>query len=348
MKKKITLFALALIPLFTLAQTANTLLWRITNPANKKSSYLFGTIHIPQERFMQLTDSVYYAINNTNWFYGELDPDKLLDEMSDTAFMMSKVRYLDSIKVTPQWRKLIENINSAYNATIDPENFDDFIAFSQKQLIRFMKPDPGVEVLDLALSKYAKQLDKRIGAFETFIFQLDMMYKIIDVRVKNPDMLFTDDIILSRDLQRMYATVQIDSMTKLLSQMHPQYRSIIFDDRNKSMTDSIEKITSTTTAFFAVGCGHLFGETGIINLLQKKGLQVSPVFSQNHMSITFVNGILTKATTTAIKKEKEDEMPPDLEKLEDVKIDMTMPPPPAPPKNVQIKPVTKKAKTKKG
>ncbi len=335
------------------AQQNNTFLWRITNPANQQPSYLFGTIHLPQEKFMQLTDSVYNAVNNTDFFYGELDYSNMYKEMSnDDGFFQSKLDYLDSVKTTESWRRMITSINRTYNASINPDSLDQFNKFGQSLLADYMKADPGVTALDAALSSYAMVLGKTTKGLETFKFQIDMLYKIIDARLTDTTLLFDDDIRLTTNLKRFYTNQQFDSLTAIIESINVTYRKIIFDNRNFTMADSIKNISEDKTAFFAVGCGHLLGKNGIINLLKEKGLGLTPVFSSNKVSITLLESIFKTGIGNVkkeLKKEKavaDTEVIPD-EKIEEIKEDWqisTAPAKKSPAKKVVVK---KKAKTKK-
>lgn len=330
----------------TQAQSTNTFLWRISNPDNKNCSYLFGTIHLPQEKFMLLTDSVYNAIGKTDVFYGELDFLNVFSEMKDNGeFFQSKLDYLDSVKKTGNWKRMINAINRTYHASIDPDSLEQFTQFGQNILGEFMKPDPGVTGLDIALASYASTLGKPTKGLETFRLQIDMLYKIIDARLTDSTLLFDDDIVLSANLKQYYADQKFDSLSALIEQINPNYKRIMFDNRNITMADSIKDISAGKPAFFAVGCGHLLGAKGLIKILTQKGLQLTPVYSGNKLSITLMKKIFEtgiKNVRKEIEKEKEylkpDEPAGNDEKIEEIKEDMII---------STIKPVTKKPAAKK-
>lgn len=57
-----------------------------------------------------------------------------------------------------------------------------------------------------------------------------------------------------------------------------KFMKIYWEERNKVMTDNIEKyLASGETYFVAVGAGHVVGENGIIKVLQDKGYQVKRI-----------------------------------------------------------------------
>src|SRR5438445_11709134 len=163
MLKKISLLLLVLFyGIATNAQNNNAVLWRINNPGNAQPSYLFGTIHLPQEKFMQLTDSVYQAVINTSVFYGELDYKTIYKEMTDNndGFYTSKLAYIDSIKKTNGWRRMVASVNRNYHTNIDPNNMEEFSKFGETLMADYMSAEPGVTTLDISVSKYAARMGK--------------------------------------------------------------------------------------------------------------------------------------------------------------------------------------------
>ncbi len=299
MKKILTLIIIC-SSLCGTAQNNNTFLWRIENPSAKTVSYLFGTIHLPQKKFMNLSDSVYKAISAAKEFYTEIDFNNMYTEMADdnAGFYLSKLNYLDSVKKTSAWKKLVTNINKTYHSNINPDSLDQFADFGNKLTASYLKPEPGITAMDIALANLAKKTGKKCGGLETYKLQVGMMYDIIDARLNDSTMLFDDDIVVAENLEKFYVTQEFDSLTKLINSINVNYRKIVFDNRNAGMAASIEKITSTKTAFFAVGCGHLLGSYGILNILRQKGFGVSPVFSVKKSDLNAVTNMVGAVTAS--------------------------------------------------
>jgi hypothetical protein len=107
------------------------------------------------------------------------------------------------------------------------------------------------------------------------------------------------------------------------------------------MADSMQNISAIKTAFFAVGCGHLLGTKGLINLLKAKGLQLTPVYSGNRMSITLMKKLFEtgmKNVRKELEKEKEKTSADNDDKLEGIKEDIVI---------STLKPAIKKSTAKK-
>ncbi len=354
-KDLIIFFAVITVSYASLAQEAsNTMLWRISNPGDGKPSYLYGTMHIAQKEFMLFTDSLYSAIKETDSFFGELDYDKMYTIFTDTGtigYFRKKADYLDSVTKTSGWKLMVERMNRKYGTTVNPDSLGQFMNFSSKISTEMYREEPGVKAMDLMLSDFAKSLGKKTGGLETYLLQIDMMYNIIGARVQDTTLDFDNEAELISNFKRYYLNQRLDSVNLYLQGVNAGYRSIIFTGRNKTMADSIAMHLSAGPAFFAIGCGHLPGNEGVIELMRQKGFTVSPVHSDNRISLLLLNKL--KATweknnpPDAPKKMSDAEMDTMLKRINDskipeseIKVEVTdvkmtqlphVPPPPPPP-----------------
>ena len=336
--KKMMAFGIVLMfcfSCFAQGQNNNSLLWRIKNNKDDNVSYLFGTIHLPQKKFVVYSDSVYEAIQNAKKFYNEVDllNQSMFGNPELLEFFTEKGKYFDSIQKTDSWRRFIHRINKRYNVQLDPNNLMEFVEFGQKIMSETYGPEDGVTLPDMMLAQHALMLGKQTGGIETMLLQYKMIYGILDARLQDTTMALEDETNLMNHMKDFYLVENVDSIGKIVDNINPSYRKIVFYDRNKTMADSIEKYVSIEPSFFAVGVGHLGGNMGLITLLRKKGFVVTPILSKNKMSILVVNNMM--------KMSKEN----DEAKAEAVKIDLMDVPPPPPPKEkppkVEMTPATK-------
>ena len=187
-------------------QSNNALLWRIENKENDNVSYLFGTIHLAQKRFVVYSDSVYEAIQKSNIFYNEVDllNQSFFGDKELLDFFEAKVNYMDSLKTTAGWKSLINRINQRYNATIDPGDLEAFVAFGQKIMTEYFEPEQDVDVSDVMLAQFAKSLGKKTGGLEAPLLQFKMLYDIIDARVGDTTLELTDEAQVIVNMKEHY------------------------------------------------------------------------------------------------------------------------------------------------
>jgi len=288
-------FSLFILFLFVTAANGqqkieNALLWKIEDPKNKEiKSYLFGTIHLIGKNDFILRDEVKTALDNCKSTIFELN----MDDMNDMTKMMGIMM------------KANMNGDSTLKDLISKEDYNvvnDFFSKEGIPLVMFEKMKPmfisslimgpmsGNEKeemvsYEMELLKIAKEKQKKIDGLETFEYQLgifdiipySLQAKLLVEAVKSTKDTTSDNQLVdmiaaykNQDLQKLQ--VLMNSDTKELG----DYTKLLLDDRNKNWVPIIKtKIAEPT--FFAVGAGHLAGENGVISLLRKAGLKVTPV-----------------------------------------------------------------------
>jgi uncharacterized protein YbaP (TraB family) len=86
MRKIICLFlAFTCFKVSNAQKLSSTLLWRITGNGLQKPSYLFGTMHLTDDRIFNIGDSVYSAIEKSDGFAIEIDPAEFTPLVIDEA-----------------------------------------------------------------------------------------------------------------------------------------------------------------------------------------------------------------------------------------------------------------------
>lgn len=78
---------------------------------------------------------------------------------------------------------------------------------------------------------------------------------------------------------KSYREQDVTALAKLMTETEDmvRYKDILLDDRNRNWVPLIAAAAAKEPTFFAVGAGHLGGNTGVIALLRKQGYTVKPV-----------------------------------------------------------------------
>lgn len=83
------------------------------------------------------------------------------------------------------------------------------------------------------------------------------------------------------ELLELYQKEEIDamisSMEKSKNKTSTEFKEILLDQRNQNWIASMIQLMQEKSCFFGVGAAHLGGATGVLELLRKKGYQVTPV-----------------------------------------------------------------------
>ncbi len=135
------------------------------------------------------------------------------------------------------------------------------------------------------ISDKAKSTKKEIVGVESAKDQLALLNNLPTDSVVSDliDMIDGNSDTLSANLYNAmysaYKNQDLDTLSQLIvnNKLSGDLNNIFLDDRNQKWIPVIMDLMEQGSIFFAVGAGHLPGESGIINLLIQEGYTVTPV-----------------------------------------------------------------------
>lgn len=268
-------------------------LWEISGPT---TSYLFGTIHLPDQRVANLPVSVNRALEASESVITEipLDTSSLMAQVS--KLMLSGPRTLHQIlppALLQRTEKALQQINAAL--TIEPfVRFKVWAIATMVPVLEKQLENPGVLPMDAQLYQQAQKQGRTVGSLET----IDEQVRILDSLSEQEQVLMLRDTL---DFLDEYRAQGIDMTDQLIDwyvrgdlsefgelmvgyvgeeAFYEEFLDKVLYQRNYLMADRIEallKENPNRSHFFAVGAGHYWGETGLQNLLSEKGFQIKRV-----------------------------------------------------------------------
>lgn len=266
----------------SLAQDANSLLWKISGKDLSKPSYLFGTIHmLPEDKYF-LTDKMQAAFNESEILALEAELDVPFAEQMKMATAM----------IMPDgktWREFMTE--DEYTALTSA--FVDSLGIKAKKVEKYSKIRPiyvsgliltellgKVKMYEQELSAMAKKDKKEVIGLETLQEQMDIISGIsiedqMDDLKQNTASMLRDynemlDAYLSQNLKELEkSTDDNDSFDKMEAKL--------LTERNERWVNSIKEQAAKNATFFAVGAMHLVGEKGLIEQLKTAGYTVEAV-----------------------------------------------------------------------
>jgi uncharacterized protein YbaP (TraB family) len=269
----------------TAQRLPKTLLWRISGKGGHFTSYLYGTMHLTDDRVFNLGDSLYAAIAHTDGFAMELDPNDLttllVDEVKKT---INNTANLKDLLSEGEYKTYGPRLARKLGKPVDKITSRDILQEKNKWVTDAYRKGKMPTFLDTYLYDIARRQAKWTGGVE----DADDQRNLIDDAIDESDIRF----ILSDDPEsghRSSATSQLSSMIDVyvrqdlsaLDSMENDldHRDIILTKRNIKMAGRMDSLSGVRSMVFAVGAAHLPGDSGLINLLRKKGFDVEPVFS---------------------------------------------------------------------
>lgn len=293
-----TLIALILTTSIMAQGKYQSLMWKISGHGLSKPSYLYGTMHVSGKLVFHLGDEFYDAIEGVDVVALELEPEAWLD-----AIFKKENSGWYSSKGSVWYEE--EGFGYEYNSSV-PEltgkfkpdlNIREKIAQALSNdpvilnylMFRYENAGSGADFeedtwLDMHIYQTGKKLGKKTIGLET--------YEQSDYYIK-----LSQKAQYSEINQKEYDDQDIEEMGKLQEQFEPAYRredldlldslnristseafqKYILIERNKVFIHTIDSVLQSGQSIMAgMGCAHLPGPQGIIEMLRQKGYHVEP------------------------------------------------------------------------
>lgn len=266
-----------------------SLLWEISGNGLKKTSYLFGTMHVSSKLAFNLSDSFYLGIRNADVVALETNPESWQEDMnrydlsqSDYMGMMGNSRafndYLRQSSLSfEKYEKSIEQVLSN-----SPSVINNLLYRSYGDRSSDFEEDT---YLDMHIFQCGKKWGKRIAGVESYAESMRLMMEAYKDAAKEKSnrkqrSYDYDDAFSSSKLQDAYRSGNLDlldTINKLNSQSEAFDEKFLYR-RNEIQADNIDSILRTQASLFVgVGAAHLPGQRGVIEILRRKGYILRPV-----------------------------------------------------------------------
>jgi len=277
--------------------TEYPLLWTISG---LKTSYLYGTIHIADNRVLNLPASVREAISESGALYTEVPIDKEARRIARQQMALQSGTTLDSV-IPPDLRERLDLYVRSKGFTL--RRFQRYKPWALAERLATLEPADTRDSktgLDHYLISLAEKQGLRLDALETMREQVAIFEGLtpeehIAWLSSTLDHLEADqaqginsaerlvELYLSGDEQAIYDYL----VASLPGNGAPdeKFSSLLLEERNEEMAKRINDKVRTDPArghFFAVGAGHLAGPKGLLNLLTKRGFVVQRVSPPPH------------------------------------------------------------------
>lgn len=298
--KQIIIFLLTLLGGISSVQAQ--LLWKVEGNGLERPSYVLGTFHMAKADFTDSIRGLNAALENCDQVYGEVNA---LDEKPDTAFIkkMMGEKYLpegttlDSL-LTPEE---MTRVNECFKTLLNLDLTNPMYAAVKKlkpsvlcnlltaKLYSEAEPNMQTEPFDKQLQVYAREHGKEIGGFETMAFQVELLHKMSPVKRQVEILVGTVDHLeegrdMIKDMFRIYYAQDLEALGKLYEAQQntpfgftTEQTGIMIYKRNADWVDKMPALMQKGSTLVTVGCAHLPGERGLLQLLKNKGYSVTPV-----------------------------------------------------------------------
>ena len=240
--------------------------------------YLLGSIHMGDDRVNKLSDVIIDAYNKSDYLAVELDVNDISLNIKD--FMLEDGIITDYISNELN-EKLIE---FSKNHPLFPYDTLKYLKlgyiYDYMSLVPYLEEGYKTEGVDSYFINLAYDDDKEIISLEKYEDQLNLLLNYSDdFYIKQLEELIDNyeeakdlsiklyDAYLSSNEQELKELINEDT-NELVTEEEQQYIKEMLETRNTNMTNKIEEfLESNKKVFMTVGCAHVIGNNGIIELL---------------------------------------------------------------------------------
>ncbi len=256
-----------------------SLLWKIEGGEFKDPSYLFGTMHVDDERAFNFSDAVLPAIENCEKFALEVHSDSIITKMYTK--LVNKDAYLTFKKILneKEFKKLSDRFFEINGYKIEDSSIGD-----PNLLISLLEPSMDKEsdkslFVDLHLLQHAKTMQRHIIGLEDIDSQLNY-FELLSPE-KQKEFLLKTIKYNTKTFKKQYEEMVEIYLTGDLKKIDDRIKSFNgydfeMEQRNEVMCQSIIRESENSSVFSAVGAAHLTGDKGLIQMFKDKGYKVTP------------------------------------------------------------------------
>lgn len=263
----------------------SSLLWEISGKGLQSPSWLYGTIHAICPQDHQFSLATLHALKQSKALYLEVNIDDV-QEISrlQTAMLMPEPYSFKALFTAADYEKLSAWFHDTLNIQLAQlDKLKPLVIYSLMLQKFFATSCNQPASTELEFIKLAKAQQLPVKGLETVMDQLAIFDSIPDTEEAAMMLKTITDTVKSRDvyykMMKAYKQGDIQALYNQIIETEDmiQYKELLLDRRNRNWIGIISNEVGKASTFFAVGAGHLGGNTGVIALLRKKGYTVKPV-----------------------------------------------------------------------
>ncbi len=261
-------------------KSKNSLLWQITGNKLPGTSYLFGTMHVKDERAFSLIESLKKAIDDCDAFATEFNLSEVESGVEPNAMDLPDNQVLTDFISEKKYQRIRKTFIKYFEFDIEILKSAMPLIITNALSAQTLMTDRELN-LDQYLWQYAESREKVTLGIETFAEQLEILHAIpLDYQFKALLDIAKNISSFGKQHHRMtalYEKQDIRQMYQSTKKSIGSARKVLLYNRNVIMAERIERMAQEQTIFAAVGAAHLAGKKGVLKLLKDAGLKVKPV-----------------------------------------------------------------------
>lgn len=299
LQRNFTLLLILSISLVSFAQKPKQeigLLWKISDNGLEQPSYLFGTHHLAPLSFLDNIDGLNEAFESTQQTIGELD-------MSNASELQQQIMMAALMPKDYNYNELVsEDDYDILDKALKEHIGAGLVQFKQMKpamlntllsVMIYKKLYPTAEEnisMDEHFQKMAKVRNRTTLGLEGVKDQIKVLFDSQSIERQAESLLCSiKNIDYGKQqmdkLMTAYYAQDLTTMAKLFEEEDPnnpcpntqEEKDELNKMRNDKWINKLPEMINEKSSFIAVGCLHLVGQDGLINMLRKQGYTVEAV-----------------------------------------------------------------------
>lgn len=277
------------------------LMWKVTGK-NGGKMYLFGTIHIGDERSEQVMKSISSKVDECDSLAVECDTVSYQNDYSAIMKSVYGMMYLDGTDIQDHvdaelYEKSVKYLTerNSYNQMYDKYHPSFWLQLLQQTAVA-ESPLDSEYAMDTLLINHANETNRKILEVESVDEQYELLdsfsdelYSLLINEFLESESEYTNgltemyDTWLVGDEEKLYSLLEEDEaadeeLTDEQIKLLEDYSDKMYTNRNNGMAEKAQGyLESGQTVFFAVGTAHMLGDTGLVKQLTDKGYTVEKI-----------------------------------------------------------------------
>ncbi len=274
----------------------HTLLWRVDRE-DGPPAYLFGTIHVPDDRVNTLHPQVKEVLIAADAVYGEVAPEEMegVQELIAAEARLPEGQTLHELLPEDLWNELDEIFQEHSLPLQLFDHFEPFmISVTLESLDLLPQLSSGKMPLDLRILKVAQAKGKRVGGVERAADQVDMLANTLTVEeqihalskaVEDYQEARADGVApIERFMRAWLAGSEKGILALSYGNFDPndsvqrKFMEAMLFHRNQGMADAVDRLLREDPDdhfVFLFGTLHFVGPENVVELLRRKGYRVT-------------------------------------------------------------------------
>ena len=261
----------------------NAILWKISAKNSAKASYIFGTMHQICPGDYVWTKAMQSSLEQSDAICFEMDlTDNNLQMKVALGLMDQSGKLLKDYFTATEYKQIKAYFKDSLGLTIGLYENMKLIAVDMILSAKIAACADAVSYEE-KLMTWGREKNKHILGLEAAEEQIALLDKLPVDSIKSDILQCITGHAAAKsvytDMVALYKKQKLPELYQLLINSKELGESIdpLLGERNIKWIPKIESMTQKEAVFIAVGCGHLWGAAGVLQLLKNDGYTVTPI-----------------------------------------------------------------------